>query len=131
MFSVLHIYMATGCGTFRLMDSKQIRRIRLKQIIAREKSAGGSQASLARKIGTDPAYLSQILGKEERDVGDDLARRVENAYKLSHGWMDSLGNDGLEVTSEAMEMALIISDLPDNEKEVIRATLEAFRRSKK
>lgn len=126
----MHIYLPTGYGTYKRMDSKQIRKIRLKQLIAREKGAGGSQASLARKVETDPAYLSQILGKEERDVGDDLARRLETACGLPRGWMDTFGEWGKEVTSEAMELALLIDDLPEAQKSALKATVEAFKKVK-
>lgn len=112
------------------MDSKQIRKIRLRQLIAREKAKGKPQVWVAEKIGTNPAYLSQILGKEEREVGDELARRIEKAFKLRHGWMDSLGSDGSEVTTEVMEMALLIDSLPEPQRAAIRATLEAFRKAK-
>lgn len=126
----MHIYLRTDYGTHVRMDSKQIRKIRLKQLIAREKADGGSQASLARKVETDPAYLSQILGKEERDVGDDLARRLETACDLPHGWMDSFGEGGSEVSSEAMELALLIDDLPEAQRAALKATAEAFRKAK-
>lgn len=127
---MLHIYLPTEHGTYMRMDSKQIRKIRLKQLVAREKDAGGSQASLAKRVDTDPAYLSQILGKEGRDVGDDLARRLETACSLPYGWMDSLGDSGLEITSEAMELALLIDDLPEAQRAALKATAEAFRKAK-
>ena len=112
------------------MDSKQIRKIRLRQLIAREKAKGKPQVWVAEKVGTNPAYLSQILGKEEREVGDELARKIEKAFKLRHGWMDSLGNEGSEVSSEVMQLALMIDSLPEAQREAIKATLEAFKHAK-
>lgn len=67
------------------MDAKQIRRANLAALIAKE----GKAAAVAEKVGTAAAYLSQILSeKTKAQVGDDLARRIESAYGLPHGWMD-------------------------------------------
>ncbi len=67
------------------MDIKQIRRGNMLALIEREPS----KAAFARKVGTDPAYISQILStKTKAEVGNDLARAIEAAYELPHGWMD-------------------------------------------
>ncbi|MBF0192735.1 MAG: helix-turn-helix transcriptional regulator [Magnetococcales bacterium] len=51
--------------------------------------AAGSQATVARKIGTNRSYVSQIVStKGSRNVGDALARKIENAYGHPFGWMD-------------------------------------------
>lgn len=68
-----------------MVDIKQIRRSNMLTLIKREKT----KAAFARKVGTDPAYISQILSvKTKAEVGSDLARGIEAAYKLPHGWMD-------------------------------------------
>jgi hypothetical protein len=67
------------------MDIKDIRRGNMLALIEREPS----KAAFARKVGTDPAYVSQILSiKTRAEVGNDLARVIEKAYGLAHGWMD-------------------------------------------
>lgn len=49
----------------------------------------GAKAAFARKVGTDPAYISQILStKTKADIGNELARAIEEAHKLPYGWMD-------------------------------------------
>ena len=49
----------------------------------------GSVAALAEKIGTDPNYISSLLGpNSRRNVGDELARRVEKTYRLPSGVLD-------------------------------------------
>lgn len=54
-------------------------------LIAEEKT----KAAFARKVGTDPAYISQILSiKTKADIGNELARAIEAAYTLPYGWMD-------------------------------------------
>lgn len=67
------------------MDAKQIRKQNLEILIART----GKAATFAEKVGTAAAYISQILSdKTKAHVGDDLARRIETACDLPHGWMD-------------------------------------------
>ncbi|MBF0454642.1 MAG: helix-turn-helix transcriptional regulator [Magnetococcales bacterium] len=62
------------------------RRQKLAQIIQQE----GSQSAVARKIDTDPSYLSQIMSpKGRRNVGEVLARRIEERFNKEPGWMDA------------------------------------------
>ncbi|MBF0379376.1 MAG: LexA family transcriptional regulator [Magnetococcales bacterium] len=66
-------------------DISDLRREKLAQIIRQE----GSQSSVARKIDTDPSYLSQIMSaKGRRNVGEALARRIEERFNKQPGWMD-------------------------------------------
>lgn len=67
------------------MDIKQIRRANMISLIEQEPS----KAAFARKVGTDPAYISQLLStKTKAEIGNDLARSIETAYRKPHGWMD-------------------------------------------
>ncbi|MDA8093714.1 MAG: LexA family transcriptional regulator [Betaproteobacteria bacterium] len=67
------------------MDTKQIRKLNLATLVTRE----GTQEALAEKVGTDAAYLSQILGeKGKARVGDRLALKIEKAYGMVKGAMD-------------------------------------------
>jgi phage repressor protein C with HTH and peptisase S24 domain len=67
-------------------DLSNLRRQKLAQLIRQE----GSQSGVARKIDTDPSYLSQIMSsKGRRNVGEALARRIEERFNKKPGWMDS------------------------------------------
>jgi len=84
-----------------LADIKQIRRGNMQELIEREPS----KAAFARKVGTDPAYVSQLLSVKTRaEIGDAFARNVEKAYELPHGWMD---NVHAQSKSESAGMELI------------------------
>lgn len=54
----------------------------------------GSIAKLAKKAGTPPNYISQIRKRvpsktgNPRDVGSDLARKLEEGCSKERGWMD-------------------------------------------
>lgn len=67
-------------------DITSLRRQKLSQIIQQE----GSQAAVAHKLDTDPSYLSQIMSKKgRRNVGEALARRIEERFNKQPGWMDN------------------------------------------
>ncbi len=74
------------------MDISEIRMANLLHAI--NAYADGSQKDFAEKVGTSPAYLSQIINKtlgrsgKPATVGNALARKIEIALGLEHGWMD-------------------------------------------
>lgn len=79
------------------MDISEIRKANLLKLI--QEKASGSQKDFAQTVGTAPAYLSQIIngtvGRNGKPatVGTALARKIEKAYDLEHGWMDAVGYD--------------------------------------
>lgn len=69
------------------MDVKEIRRENLRALL----NEFGTATALASAAGTDAAYLSQIKStKTKREIGDNLARRLEKAANKDRGWMDQL-----------------------------------------
>jgi len=84
VFSGLSISRFANTGLTVGVDIKQIRRDNMLALIGK-----GTKAAFARKVGTDPAYISQILStKTKADIGNELARAIEGAYELPYGWMD-------------------------------------------
>jgi len=80
---------AKGWETSILMDAKEIREVRLLNLAILVQECG-TQAALARKADTNPAYLSQLMmRKRHRRMGDDLARKLEAATGKTRGWMDT------------------------------------------
>lgn len=65
------------------MDSKSIRRANMLLLVEQHRTL----RALAERTGTDPAHLSQIKGRH-RDMGEDVARRIEKGLGLPTGWMD-------------------------------------------
>jgi transcriptional regulator with XRE-family HTH domain len=81
------------------MDVNEIRRIRIRELIDLE----GSIAAFAEKIGSNPDYISSILSeKTKRNLGDDLARRIERKYGLPHGALDRSVGDELQEGIQAL-----------------------------
>lgn len=69
----------------------------------------GSVSALAKLAGTAQSYLSQIIGLNgKRDMGDDLARRLEYVTKKPHGWMDAphIEDEKLQKAREVYENLL-------------------------
>lgn len=60
------------------------RRLGLQAVL---KSSGDTHDAAAGKLNTSPAYISQMV-TGHRAIGDDLAGRIEKAYRKPVGWMD-------------------------------------------
>lgn len=80
------------------MDVKQIRKTNILKLYEQH----GGPAGLARKVGTSESYLSQITSdKGTRNIGDQLARKIEKALALPRGWMDMLAFQASVVATQA------------------------------
>lgn len=86
-------YLAVGTFSIELkngilarMDIYAIRKRQLITLIGDQK-----KGACAERWGMAPAHLSQILSdKTAKNLGDDVARRIELVEKLPRGWFDSL-----------------------------------------
>ena len=72
-------------------DIFELRRLKLQELVARFKT----QREFAENAGLDPTVVSRMLypvGKpNKRNIGEQAARQIEDALKISRGWMDGLG----------------------------------------
>lgn len=67
------------------MDINQIRKANLRNLYKKY----GGPAGVAKIVGTSESYLSQITSeKGKRNLGNALARKIEDAYDYPRGWMD-------------------------------------------
>jgi hypothetical protein len=72
------------------VDIFDIRRRNTRQLAQR---AGGI-TRLAQRIERDPALVSRYIGKTPtRNIGPRMARVIERAHQLPHGWLDTLDAD--------------------------------------
>lgn len=84
-FSNQPIYHNANDWPNRPVDIHDIRKANLILLRAEFDTA----AALAEAAGTSPSYISQIVSKKAtREIGDDLARRLEKAAHKERGWMD-------------------------------------------
>lgn len=66
------------------MDIHEIRKTNLVTLIGKKR-----KGACAEKWEMSPAHLSQILSsKTNKNLGDDVARRIESREGLPHGWLD-------------------------------------------
>ena len=83
-----------NAGILANMDIYAIRKKNLIKLIGKQK-----KATCAERWGMAPAHLSQILSdKTAKNLGDDVARRIEAAEGKPRGWFDSIPLD--EVITE-------------------------------
>lgn len=67
------------------MDINTVRRENLRKLIR----AASSQADFAESCGTAASVISLIVSPNpKRNLGSKLARKIEKAQELPHGWMD-------------------------------------------
>ena len=72
------------------MDIYAIRKHQLISLIGDQR-----KGACAERWGMAPAHLSQILSdKTAKNLGDDVARRIESIENLPRGWFDSIPSDG-------------------------------------
>ncbi|WP_288357038.1 S24 family peptidase [uncultured Pseudomonas sp.] len=77
------------------MDIYQIRKANLIQLIGSQR-----KGACATRWGMSPAHLSQILSdKTEKNLGDDVARRIEQVESLQRGWMDTSHSSQAELSN--------------------------------
>lgn len=72
------------------MDIADIRFENLRMLVheIRKRNPRWKQRDVAAALGMSASYLSQLTGGKK--MGDDVARKIEDARHLQHGWMDAL-----------------------------------------
>lgn len=109
MISFLHIPFFSFLLEYLVMDISDIRKANLLKLI--EVKSSGSQKDFANAVPTAPAYISQIINGtiggngKPATVGTALARKIEKAFDLDHGYMDTPHNNvGLESNSTKSQL---------------------------
>jgi hypothetical protein len=95
-FSIMYIYhYAKYCSNVDMERTiADIRKYNLELLI---NESGLRKGKFADKIDTAPAYISQILStKTKRDMGNELARKIELIVNKPYGWMDETHYEDLE-----------------------------------
>lgn len=84
---------------------EEIRRINLRLLIQENNPA--TAKAIAKKCHTSPSYLSQILIRfkmasgKSREVGTELARKLEAGCKKPVGWMDVMHHENEIAANES------------------------------
>ncbi|WP_426157373.1 S24 family peptidase [Pseudomonas sp. TSRC2-2] len=103
------------------MDIYAIRKHQLITLIGDQR-----KGACAERWGMAPAHLSQILSdKTAKNLGDDVARRIESIEKLPRGWFDSIPGDvgviakGAEPAEETADVAAKAASAADQVKRML------------
>ncbi|MGU9749278.1 S24 family peptidase, partial [Pseudomonas aeruginosa] len=89
-------------GILAGMDIYEIRKQNLIRLIGSQR-----KSACAERWEMSPAHLSQILSdKTKKNLGDDVARRIEALQGLARGWMD-LPHEKLSEPAVPIEAELI------------------------
>lgn len=70
------------------MDVATIRHLNLQALVSQLGRGGRAKKEVAVDLDMSGSFLSQLLGGKK--MGDDVARKIEAAAGLRHGWMDVL-----------------------------------------
>lgn len=109
------------------MDAKETRRLNLIKLIEKDTD---NKSRIAEKINTSSSYLSTIISENgDGNVGERLARSIENAYGLEHGWLDHPHDEGDEdIEAQRSEFKTLESQLTEEERahlnELMRLIIE-------
>jgi hypothetical protein len=124
------------------MNSKEIRRKNLRALVERTDSG----AAFAKQADIAPSLLSQILSQNPtRNIGDRLARKIEDKLGLASGWLDSIHGAPTPSRVEAvprlsegdgdrykalLTLGRLIEDFTPSELAELEAQVELIRRRK-
>lgn len=97
-----------------LPDNREIRRANLEGLLTQ--LTAGNMAEFERRYGIDASVLSQIKNGS-RNMGDELARKVEAALDKEKGWMDHPQFRMSDVSIQQAEAAQIAEALDPSERE--------------
>lgn len=68
------------------MTREEIRRENARRLA----SNAGAKAAFARLVGMDASQVSQLIGPSpSKNIGNSIARRIEQAHHLPEGWLDT------------------------------------------
>lgn len=72
-------------------DISEIRRINALSLLATK--WGGKKSAMAAALEVQPGYVTRILvpgSAGEREIGDEMARRIEQAAGVTENWLDQV-----------------------------------------
>lgn len=97
------------------MDIREIRHTNVRILVRRlEVAAGksgdraGGLAMLAAKLGKSSGQVAHFASSEPiKPIGDVIARQIEEAFGLEHGWMDWLHDENGELATPRLVPAMV------------------------
>lgn len=111
------------------METKDIRRTNLKVLL---NASELKQADFAGRCGLAPSVISQLINGH-RNLGDTLARKIEEAFAVQRGWLD-IPHGEKQKSADSVEgktEKVIISVSLDEDEERLLEVFNRLPRSEK
>ncbi|MDO8039464.1 S24 family peptidase [Janthinobacterium sp. SUN137] len=90
MFIFLVVYLFVKLEDHHAMTREEIRRENARSLA----DLAGGQVEFGRALNMVPSQVSQIIGKTPiKNIGNSIAKRIEQAFEKPAGWLDVLHND--------------------------------------
>lgn len=88
------------------INAFEVRRQNLRQYIS--KKFDGNRSAFSRAVGTNPNQINLVLadGAHRRNLGEDLARRMEHSLHLPDGYFDQRNLIGTDTTHKVSGLAI-------------------------
>lgn len=92
------------------MDNSQIRKENITSIL--KSQFGDKKVSLAQAIGKNPVVVQRWFseGKGRRNLGDKVAREIEDKLQLPRGWLDNIHKDNFDLEQDPQKKSELKSD---------------------
>lgn len=143
MIIILSVYhFDTLPSNTQMKSIDEIRRANMRTLVATR--CDGVLREFATRVGIQTAQASHI-NTGFRNIGDNIARRIENAFELGRGWLDLNREeeepqdqpqdtpipeplDQLTRTMNAVREAYLSHSLDDNGLQALQALLESLKK---
>lgn len=122
-----------GNVILRMKTASEIRRARLNQLV----STHGSMADLCQALGyarNDAAKLTRIAngnirherGGKPYQMGDEMARAIEETLNLERGWMDTPEDYELAASDNGRRILSLFDKIPESDRATAMRLLDAL-----
>ena len=118
------------------VDVFRTRQDKVRELIREQH--GGTQASFADRIGQPANYVSRMLSNRagKKNIGEKLARLIEERHGKPVGWLDGLGLAGpakegvvlfgIPITREGVQVGAEWEKLDPSVREQVRVLIETM-----
>jgi len=122
-----------------MTNQKNLTTTEIRLINARDLSLSvGGVLAMSKKLGKPQAQVTHIIGENPiRNIGNKIARQIEEAFSKEEGWLDRVHLDSAEeleslanvskLSKEAFNVAEEFQGLNPAQKAVIKQTIQAFK----
>ena len=96
---------------------EEIRRDNLQAVI--DAKCGGSQTAAAKVLGYERSTLVNHWTRGRKNIGTDVARTIEQAFKLPNNWMDAEHNLTISDSPVSAQKGSMLRDLPTASRHIL------------